>query len=142
MWLCWPLGFSLLLVSKLHQEECEDIKGLIWRVCVSYRPPNSVTRSFEFPIPRCTDNIEDFDDSNDPIYFISLDLRLVYYQVRVCKSNQEKLDFFTPSGKKKTFKVMSFGPKNAPTFYTVMTQVFEWWLDPLFSRNETYYCYA
>ena len=120
-----PWCSLLILVAKLHQEECEDIKELIWRLCVSYRPPNSVTRSFEFPIPRCTDSIEDFDDSNDPIYFILLDLRLVYHQVRVRKSNQEKLAFFAPSGKKKTFKVMSFGPKNAPAFYTAMTQVFE-----------------
>ena len=38
------------------------------------------------------------------------------------KIHKEKLTFFTLDGKKKTFKVMPFGPKNAPAVYTVMMQ--------------------
>ena len=56
------------------------------------------------------------------MYFISLDARSGYHQIRVQNHDQEMLVFFTPSGKKKTFKVMSFAPKNAPAFYTAMIQ--------------------
>ena len=31
-----------------------------------------------------------------------------------------KLAFFAPNGQKYTFKVISFGPINAPSFYTAM----------------------
>ena len=81
-----------------------------------------MTKSFEFPIPRCADSIENFSDFSGRMYFISLDLRSGYNQIRVRKRDQEKLAFFTPSGKKKTLKVILFGPKNAPAFYTTMMQ--------------------
>ena len=47
--------------------------------------------------------------------------------LRVRECDQEKLDFFTPEGKK-CFVVMLFGPKNAPAFYTAMTKILfnEW----------------
>ena len=93
-------GSFLVLSAKPHQEECNNTNDFIWCLCVSYHPLNNVTRSFEFHVPRCTDSIEDFGDSNVPIYFISLDARSRYHQVRVRRSDQEKLALFTPSGKK------------------------------------------
>ena len=83
---------------------------------------NGVTKCFEYPIPRCSDSIEDFGDLSGKFYFISLDARSGYHQIRVRKIDQEKLAFFRPDGKKETFKVMPFGPKNAPAFYTAITQ--------------------
>ena len=83
-------------------------------------PLNGVTKSFEYPIPKCSDSIEDFGEFSGKIYFISLDARSGYHQIRVRNVDQEKLAFFTPDGKTKTFKVMPFGPKNAPAFYTAM----------------------
>ena len=53
---------------------------------------------------------------------ISFDARSGYHQVKVRPCDQGKLAFFPPCGKKKTFKGMPFGPKNAPSFYTVMMQ--------------------
>ena len=53
---------------------------------------------------------------------ISLDTQSGYHQIRVRESDQEKLAFFTPSGTKKIFRVMSFDPKNSPAFYTAMMQ--------------------
>ena len=95
---------------------------------MSYRPLNKITLGFEFPIPRCADSIEDLGDSCGPIFTISLDARSGYHQIRVRKSDQEKLAFFTPSGDKKTYKVLPFGPTNAPSFYTAMMQALrkEW----------------
>ena len=81
-----------------------------------------MTRSFEFPIPRCADSIEDFGDFSGRIYFISFNARSGYHQIRVRRQDQEKLASFTPSGEKKTFEVIPFGPKNAPAFYTAMMQ--------------------
>ena len=65
----------ILLAPKLHQENVTNIQEFIWRLCVSYRALNAVTKSFIFPIPRCVDSIEDFGDSNGPIIFITLDTR-------------------------------------------------------------------
>ena len=83
------------------------------------------------------------------MYFISLDACSGYHQIRVQKYDQEKLVFFTPSGKKKTLKVMSFAPKNAPAFYTAMMQFlrddwnifFKWNTTqyPTFSITDEYY---
>ena len=96
-----PWGSLLLLGAKSNQEGCKDIKEFIWRLCVRCCSLNSVTRSVEFSIPCCTDSIGNFGDSNDHIYFISLDARSEYHQFRVLKSDQEQLAFFSPSGKNK-----------------------------------------
>ena len=84
-----------------------------------------MTESFTFPIPRCASSIEDFGDSNGPMFFITLDARQGYHQIAVRGCDQEKLAFFTPDGSKKTFVVMPFGPKNAPSFYTAMMKDFQ-----------------
>ena len=52
---------------------------------------------------------------------ISMHDRNGYHQIRVRESGQEKLAL-PPSGIKKTFKVMPFGPKNTPVFYTTMVR--------------------
>ena len=114
------LGYLLLLATKPHQEDCTDIDTFIWRSCVSYRPLNSITRSFEFHNPLCTDRIEELRDSCGIIFIISLDAYSDYYQIRVRKCDQEKLDFFTPSDKKKTYTVMPFSRKHLPAFYNAM----------------------
>ena len=125
-----PWGFLLLLAAKPHQESCTDIQAFIWRFCVSYRPLNSITLGFEFPIPRCADSTEDLGDSCGPIFIISLDTRSGYHQIRVRKCDQEKLAFFTPGGEKETYEVLPFGPTNEPSFYTTMMHTLrkEWLL--------------
>ena len=96
-------GFLLLLVPKPHQEECTDISDFVWHLCVSYHPLNGATKSFEYPIPWCSNSIEDFGDFSGKICFISLDARSGYHQIRVLKIDQEKSAFFTPDGKKEDF---------------------------------------
>ena len=41
-------------------------------------------------------------------------------KIPVRKKHQCKLVVFTPAGDKYTFKVLPFGPKNIPNFYTFM----------------------
>jgi len=50
-------GSMIVLAAKPHQEHVDDISLFIWRMCVSYRGLNKVTRPFEYPIPRCDDAI-------------------------------------------------------------------------------------
>ena len=117
-----PWGSLILLAAKHHHESCTNILAFIWRLFVNYRPLNKITLGFEFPIPRCTDSVEDLDDSCGPIFIISLDTRSGYHQIRVRKCDQGKLAFLTPSEEKKTYEVLPFGPTNAPSFYTAMMQ--------------------
>ncbi|MGH7974284.1 MAG: reverse transcriptase family protein, partial [bacterium] len=107
-----PWSSGIVLAAKPHQEHITDINQFIWRMCVSYRKLNSVTKPFEFPIPRCAEAVEDLGDASGRIYFISVDARQGFHQIRVRECDQEKLAFFGPDGKKYTFVVMPFGPMN------------------------------
>ena len=78
-----PWGALLLLAAKPHQEFCVHIDNFCWRLRVSYHPLNIVTRSFEFPIPRCPDSIEDLIDSFGGLFFISFNARSRYHQIKV-----------------------------------------------------------
>ena len=123
-----PWGSMIVLAPKPHQEACTDINKFIWRMCVSYRKLNSVTKPFEFPIPRCDEAISSIGAGECTIYTISLDARQGYHQVKVKPADKEKLAFFSPDHTKKTFNVMPFGPTNAPGFYSAMMLNFkrEW----------------
>ena len=109
-----PLGTLLILAAKPHQKSCTNVDQFVLILCVSYRTLNGVTRSFEFPIPRCCDSIENLGDSYGKLYFISLDARSGYHQIGVREFDQENLAFFTPEVKKKLFVIMPFRPKNTP----------------------------
>ena len=95
-WICdceGPWGSLILLALKPYQEACTNIIDFLWRLCISYCPLNSVSRSFEFPTPRYAGSIEDFGDFSGRMYFISLDARSGYHQIRVRRRDQEKLAF-------------------------------------------------
>jgi len=113
-------GSRIVLAAKPHQENIDDIKEFVWRMCVSYRKLNSVTKPFEFPIPRCDDAITVLEVGGDAIYIITVDARQGYHQVTVRRIDRDKLAFFAPNNKKYTWNVMPFGPTNAPGFYTCM----------------------
>ena len=72
-WICDcedPWGSLILLAPKPHQESCNNIQNFVWRLCISYRSLNRVTKSFEFPIPRCTDSIKNLGEFSGRMYFI------------------------------------------------------------------------
>jgi len=62
------------------------------------------------------------------VWIITLDSRQGYHQVSVRKADREKLAFFAPNHKKYCFKVMPFGPTNAPPFYCMMHQLHDKWV--------------
>ena len=125
-------GSIIVLAPKPHQEHIEDIDDFIWRMCVSYRGLNSVTKPFAYPIPRCDDAIGSLNLGAGTIYIITVDARQGYHQVKVKNGDKDKLAFFAPNGKKYTYRVMPFGPMNAPAFYTFMMQQFREEWDDLF----------
>ena len=127
-----PWGSIIVLAPKPHQEHVTDIEDFVWRMCVSYRGLNAVTKPFTFPIPRCDDAISSLNVGPGDIWIITVDARQGYHQISVRKVDREKLAFFGPDGEKYTYSVMPFGPMNAPSFYTFMMQNFRKEWDALF----------
>ena len=115
-----PWGSMIVLAQKPHQEHVTNIDEFIWQMCISYRKLNSITKPFQFPIPRCDDAITILSWGAGEIWVISLDARQGYHQVAVRKMDREKLAFFAPDDLKYCFNVMPFGPTNAPPLYTVI----------------------
>ena len=113
------LGSSIVLAAKPHQEHIKNIDNFIWIMCVSYRILNAIKKPFELPIPKCDDDITIIDTGSQFIWIISLDTWQGYEQVTIRKIDREKLAFFSPDRLKYTFKVMTFGPTNAPAFFSV-----------------------
>ena len=52
-----PWGSMLFLAQKPHQEIIINIADFIWRMCVSYRRLDAITKPFQFLIPQCDDAI-------------------------------------------------------------------------------------
>jgi hypothetical protein len=119
---CWgPWVSMIVLAPKPHQEHVMHIDEFIWRMCVSFRRMNRVTKPFTFPIPRCANAIEDLGPiAFFILWFVSLDCRQGFHQISIRHSDQEKNAFFTPDGDKECFTVVPFGPTNGPATYTAM----------------------
>ena len=80
------------------------------------------TKPFEYPIPRYDDAISIFQVGTCRIWIITVDSCQGYHQVFARKKDREKLAFFSPDDKKYCFKVIPFGPVNAPSFYFCMME--------------------
>ena len=115
----------IVLAQKPHQEHVTNIANFLWRMCVSYCKLNAVTKTFQFPIPRCNTAIVILGCGAGKNWIISLDARQGYHKVQVRKKDREKLAFFSPDNLKYCFNVMPFGPTNAPAFYTAMMKNFK-----------------
>jgi hypothetical protein len=72
-----PWGSQIVLASKPHQDHVHWSQ-FVFRLCVSYRKLNAVTRPFTFPITRCDEAVERVGDAE---FFITLDLDAGYWQV-------------------------------------------------------------
>ena len=83
-------GSPIVLAPKPRQESIHDIDDFVWRMCVSYRGLNGITKPFEYPIGRCDAAIEDLGDSAGTLYFICLDKAQGYHQIGVNKCDRQK----------------------------------------------------
>ena len=118
-----PWGALVVLAAKPNQEHVHWSQ-YIWRLCVSYRQLNAVTRPFTFPIVRCDDAVKAIGDAK---YYITMDLDSGYWQILVESSSKAKLAFFTPTGKKR-FLVMPMGATNAhPVFVALVSKFKKEW---------------
>ena len=73
-----PWGSPMVLLSKPDQAYVHWSE-FIFRLCVSYRATNAVTRPFTFPITRCDEAVERVGDAK---YYITADLDAGYWQVK------------------------------------------------------------
>ena len=118
-----PWGAMIVLAAKPNQEHVHWSQ-YIWRLCVSYRKLNAVTRPFTFPIIRCDDAVQDIGGAR---YYITMDLDSGYWQINTEKSSRPKLAFFTPEGKKR-WTVMPMGATNAhPVFVALISKFKKEW---------------
>nr|XP_043629919.1 uncharacterized protein LOC122601221 [Erigeron canadensis] len=99
-----PWGAPVLFVKK---------KDVSFRMCIDYRELNKLTVKNRYPLPRIDDL---FDQLQGAKYFLKIDLRSGYHQLRVCKENVPKIAFSTKYGHFE-FLVMPFGLTNAPAVF-------------------------
>ena len=89
-------------------------------MCIDYKAQNKETIKNKYLIPLAA---ELFDKLSKATYFIKLDLRSGYWQVRIAEGDEGKTTCVTRYGAYE-FLVMSFGLTNAPaTFCNLMNDV-------------------
>ena len=113
-------GAMIVLAAKPGQENV-PVDQFKWRLCISYRKLNQVTKPYTFPIPRCDDAVEEI--GTYACFFIAVNMDSGYWQIVSEKEARSRLAFFTPEGKK-WWKVMPMGALNsASTFIAMMTKL-------------------
>ena len=101
-------GSQVILVAKPHQEHINDSKHFVWRICVSYRGLNNVTKIYEYPISQCDMAVTIFEIGSFKMCIIIVNAKQSCHQISVRKCDIEKLAFFAPDNKKYSFTVMPF----------------------------------
>ena len=110
------MGSSSSVSGKPNQEDVPWDK-YVWRLCVSYRKLNQVTRPFTYPVPRCDEAVLDIGPNAK--CFLSMDLDAGYWQIELEQHSRSKTAFFTPAGKKR-WRVMPMGYLNSHSIFVAM----------------------
>ena len=103
-----PWGAQVVLAAKPNQDHVHWSE-YIWRLTVSYRKLNAITRPFIYPSRRCDDAARDIGRSK---HFITMDFESGFWQVLLHESSRDKTAFFVPGGQKR-WTVMPMGCLNA-----------------------------
>ncbi|GJR22669.1 putative reverse transcriptase domain-containing protein [Tanacetum coccineum] len=115
-----PWGALVLFVKK---------KDGSFLMCIDYRELNKLTIKNRYPLPRIDDL---FDKRQGSRYFLKIDLRYGYHQLRVREEDIPKTAF-RMRYKHFEFTVMPFGLTNAPAvFMDIMNHVCRPYLDKFF----------
>ena len=112
-----PWGALIVLAGKPHQEH-KHWTEYVWRLCVSYRKLNTVTRPFVFLSQRCDDAVEEIGGAK---YIIIMDLAWGYWQVLLHEGSKAKTGFFVPNGKKRWTR-MPMGALNSHATFCALTE--------------------
>lgn len=99
-----PYASGVVLVEKRNGEH---------RLCVDYRPLNSITVRTPFPMPNLE---EQFAQLAGNKYFTTLDLKMGYHQIKMDESSKKYTSFMTTHGRYE-YNRMPFGLVNAPTVF-------------------------
>jgi Reverse transcriptase (RNA-dependent DNA polymerase) len=92
------------------------------RMCIDYRVLNKITVRNEYPLSKINELLDTLQSAK---FFITLDLNMVYHQIRIKEEDIAKTVFTCTEGYYE-FLVMTFGLTNAPaTFQEIMNKVFQ-----------------
>lgn len=106
-----PFSSPVLLVKKKYQN---------WRFCVDFRHLNAITIKPNFPLSIIDELLDELAGSK---WFLKLDLRAGYHQIRLVEQDEEKTAFKTHQGHFQ-FRVLPYGVIGGPsTFQSAMTFV-------------------
>jgi Reverse transcriptase (RNA-dependent DNA polymerase)/RNase H-like domain found in reverse transcriptase len=103
-----PWGAQVVLAAKPNQDHVHWSE-YVWRLTVSYRKLNAVTRPYIYPSRRCDDAARDIGRSK---HFITMDFESGFWQVLLHETSRDKTAFFVPGGQKR-WTVMPMGCLNA-----------------------------
>jgi hypothetical protein len=84
-----PWGSPIVVASKPNQGHIHWTQ-YVFRLCVSYRSLNAITRPFRFPVTRCDDAIEQIGEAK---YIITMDLDAGYWQMKLSEASRAKTAF-------------------------------------------------
>ena len=103
-----PWGAQVVLAAKPNQDHVHWSE-YVWRLTVSYRKLNTITRPFIYPSRRCDDAARDIGKSK---HFITMDFESGFWQVLLHEKSRDKTAYFVPGGQKR-WTVMPMGCLNA-----------------------------